>query len=382
MISKKHYKDTWFIVCEEDFRLHRMHDVDVTSSGSKRTFEETLDVRAKHIGFETHEKGKPLGADKLAAADDLWAGASIEFLLRTAKSHQSSASFTTEIRDMVKMGIYASRNDAADLLWYNWCPGGTREMVPVHGLMCIGLSVFGAQMLLEAMTTWTPRHFDLALLEWLEAKGNDAEAVEAGYVTPSVGHYATHLSNCEESIGIRNAEWDKTYIQEGTRGGKRWIAGFTKKGQGIDYKSDAPIPFDDPNLVWKTQKPPTEEHLAAVLREKLPLDPSSRILRELRQCLHAFKFRNLVETEEEAVGRQSINTFSPFAMSRLRAHTPSLRPGHSWFHLWFGIVASGSNAFSHRERKCLFIPRDAYVSPTSKIMVHVVWPVRKPSAHI
>ncbi len=301
MASGKHYKDTWFIVCEEDFRLERGHDIDIHDEGGQTlSREEILGNRELGMGFAAAPEGKTGGPDYLAHTDDPRAGATVEFLLRTARAKGKDTTCSQELRDMVKMGIFASRHGANDLLWYTWCPGKGRKAVPGHGSTCVGLSMFGARVILRAMSEWTPMHFDVALVNWMIEKQHDLEGVEVGFVSPSVGHFATHLSGCEKSVGIRHAVWDKPYIQEGTRRGKRYICDFNKKGEGLAYKSNDAIPLDDPQLIWKTLKPPaTMPNLAEFYYGLLPPGASERLRREVRQCLGAFKFRNLVEDEEE-----------------------------------------------------------------------------------
>lgn len=303
MASSKHYKDTWFIVCEEDFRLERGHDIDIHADDDvTMSREEILSTRESSIGFATAPQGQRAGPDYLAYSDDPRAGAAVQFLLRTARAKGKDTAFSQELRDMVKMGIFASRNGANDLLWYTWCPGKGRKAVPGHGSTCMGLSTFGARTILRAMSEWRPMHFDVGLVDWLIDKKNELEGMEAGFVTPSVGHFATHLSGCEKSLGIRHAEWDKPYIQEGTRRGHRYLAAFNKKGDGVQYLSDDAIRFDDPELVWKTLKPPSDiPDLAEHYYSLLPREPTERVRREIRQCLAAFRFRNLVEDEEEVV---------------------------------------------------------------------------------
>jgi hypothetical protein len=240
--------------------------------------------------------------DYVAHTDDPRPGANVDFLLSTARPKNTTATFTRELCDMVRMSIFAARNEAGDLLWYTWCPGKQRKSVPDHGLMCVGLSVFGARVLHADMTSWTPRHFDLALVDWLRNKENEKEGLEAGFVSKSVGHFATHVSGCEPGLGVRDAEWDKPYIQEGTRGGPRYICRFNKKGEGLQYLADGKaIPFDDPHLVWKTERPPDDVDLRAYYRSLLPPNASTRVQREVRSCLHSFKYRHLVEDEEEVL---------------------------------------------------------------------------------
>ena len=80
------------------------------------------------------------------------------------------------------------------------------------------------------------RHWDLALLAWLEVPANSAR-LPASYVYPCIGHYKGHVSGCEEGLGWRPPSWLSPWVQEGTRAGgtpladrQRWLMEFQAKG--------------------------------------------------------------------------------------------------------------------------------------------------------
>ena len=51
----------------------------------------------------------------------------------------------------------------------------------------------------------------------LQSPPEDWHWCQASFVYPSVGHYCEHLSGCQEGLGWRESEWNRSWIQDGTR---------------------------------------------------------------------------------------------------------------------------------------------------------------------
>ncbi len=113
----------------------------------------------------------------------------------------------------------------------------------------------------------TPTHFDVWLRNELIAASasgmpEDTPRRQASFLWPSVGHFATHRSDCEPSLGERQSDWGQSYMQSGTRKRTpeehhRWVCRFTEKGPPAWLRCVV-LPDELPALVFKTLRPPRE----------------------------------------------------------------------------------------------------------------------------
>ena len=107
---------------------------------------------------------------------------------------------------------------------------------------------------------------------------------QCSYVFPPIGNYVSHVSGCEQGLGVRPASWQHTWVQEGTRRDvsqegrrrgsvDRWLVAFkpgieqvrnreSLQGQATTVVALPEIPPED--WRWFTLRPPEE---ALVLSE-------------------------------------------------------------------------------------------------------------------
>ena len=165
---------------------------------------------------------------------------------------------TQELLDIVQMCTLAHRAGRGDLVWLSWEGSTGRKSHPSHGTTLVAISHLRAASML-AEFPFEFMHWDLALLSAL-LDGDRAAEWRASYTFPSVGHFQSHLSGCQEGLGVRESTWDKHWVQEGTRCFKpghreRWLMGFTKKNLDWRLHLQLPAPGIDNAFWWRTRRP-------------------------------------------------------------------------------------------------------------------------------
>ena len=161
---------------------------------------------------------------------------------------------SSELVDIIRLCTAAARVGRGDCVWLSWEPGG-RKSHPGHGTTAVAITARFASRFATHLESATPDHLDLILLRWLQDEG---DAVGACYVTPSLGSYCAHRSDCQPGLGERPSSFGGKHNQDGLRGKSfPWLAGFCHKG-GPLWLVQRPVDLDDPRLEWRTQRPPTE----------------------------------------------------------------------------------------------------------------------------
>ena len=284
----RHSDDTFFLICEEDFRLTR-NDAQampatmlaeakriVREAGqevvSNKPFSDELEdedilinpndiFRMREEDGATADDAQYTFADGSEMTDD-WKNSFGKFF--TKKVSRGVGEHVPEVlKDLVKISIAANRENVGHFIWYSWegsdRPGARSR--PMHGATMIGISTFGARKLLSLMSSGLlPKgHADLVLREYMENNGKD---FGASFLYPSVGHYQSHQSGCEKGLGWRQNDWQKGWIMEGTRKASgviathpmknehRYLVHFRRSGQP-EWIRQVTLPEpDDEELKW------------------------------------------------------------------------------------------------------------------------------------
>ena len=253
VLLDQHEDDTLFIIAEEDFRFREADDVEpqdvaeeVPTSSSAAAASSSAPPRvATRPNFTLH-------------ADEPRLPAREAFELRAGRPKSSIVGFRQDLLDLVRLGTHAAREDVGDFIWLSWCGAKKRRRSrPAHGSTLLMLTKDFADTLAPAMETWRPAHFDILLRDWLEEEAQ--AALTACYVYPAVGSYAVHESGCQPGLGVRTAEWGEPWVQEGTRGAKRWLGRFTRPGADQVWQGSWDArELDCPEFKWQTMRPPAE----------------------------------------------------------------------------------------------------------------------------
>ncbi len=127
------------------------------------------------------------------------------------------------------------------------------------------------------------KHLDVWLIAGLRAW--PSTELRHCYLWPPVGNYTTHVSGCEAGGGVRKADWDKQWCQEGTRPRK---PGEVLRQLGCCASGNATwlraVDLTDPDhaggLAWLTELPPsleqTDEKMWALLSARGWIDEDYR----------------------------------------------------------------------------------------------------------
>ena len=252
--AEKHEDDTLFLIAEEDFRLHPEHDVPVPVHVGTKSLSPVPEC-TEDPGASASSHNKPRASrPAIVGADEPPPSGEAAFSWRTGRAKSRDLVFAQELRDLVRICTLANRVNCGEFVWCSWVGCNKRRAKPSHGSTLVALTTDGARMLGLAMATWELGHFDVLLRDWLVAGG--PEAPRTCYVYPAVGHYAVHESGCEPGIGVRDSEWNKSWVQAGTRGSQeRWLVKVIDKGLEwvVALKwSD----MEDYAFTWKTMIPP------------------------------------------------------------------------------------------------------------------------------
>ncbi len=174
-----------------------------------------------------------------------------------------------EVLDMVLTANIASRKRAGDLIWYGWnaADAGQKAKQPHRisfGSQCIGFTKRSATLCLALMEKEKPMHFDLWLKWHLESQHGslDADTMEASYVVPPIGGFASHKSpNLKDEV--RAGLWSAHWAAEGSvrdldkhlqpRRLLRFHSGDRRHLEVVDILN---LREADMSLVWKTGLPP------------------------------------------------------------------------------------------------------------------------------
>ena len=257
---------------------------------------------------------------------------------------------TQELLDIVQMCTLAHRAGRGDLVWLSWEGSKQRKSHPCHGSTLLAISHLRAASML-AEFPFEFKHWDLALLSAL-LDGDRAAEWRASYTLPAVGHFQSHLSGCQEGLGVRESTSDRPWVQEGTRCFKpahreRWLMGFTKKNLDWVQHLQLPAPGLHNAFWWRTRRPAVDpgadvpstaassQGAPAGLRKKpaqsadphhVPLPRADVIVADasaltskrqrtaLRFNMNLYKWRHFVDTDEEAVLGQSHGISHSFAV--------------------------------------------------------------------
>ena len=246
----RHSGDTFFFICEEDFRLTK-NDSDAMPAQMVTEAARIYREHRQEVRAQRQELGWPL-PDELETSDEdifinprevFWmresrgpspADAQYTFADRTEMADEWTNSFGNfftkrisagvgecvpeALQDLVKISIAAAREEVGDFIWYSWEGSNRRggRTRPMHGASMIGITAEGARKLLDLMESGAlPKgHADLVLREYMETHGKEFGAC---FLYPSVGHFQSHISGCEAGLGWRQNDWKKGWIMEGTR---------------------------------------------------------------------------------------------------------------------------------------------------------------------
>jgi hypothetical protein len=131
-----------------------------------------------------------------------------------------------DLGDLVSIVTAAYRVQRGGLVWlcYNGSSGPSKKSKakekPEFGSTLIAVSAWTARVMkarFDELFAPGYGHFDLSLLHCLEQHEFARIDLQACYVWPSIGHYTTHKSGCQEGLGIRQSAWDAHFVQEGVR---------------------------------------------------------------------------------------------------------------------------------------------------------------------
>ena len=204
----------------------------------------------------------PLSAEPVATDSGL-EEVGLGFYKRTQKPRAGEFKHMShELSDIVRICTKAHRAKHGDLVWLTWDGGGGgnkgRVSHPAHASTLIGITVAGAHALRRCWEASMKRyHFDCALIEALKDEVF-RHNLHACFLYPSVGHYNTHHSSILHEE--RQASWNKTAVQEGTRPFKEGHA--QRALHELCAKGHAPalctvqLPEEEPeDLTWLTHRP-------------------------------------------------------------------------------------------------------------------------------
>ena len=295
MADERHAPDTLFLVAEEDFRLFSRHSAlqpavlqgvaeaayaaSSTAFVARPAFAEVLNEEAAappeltldELYYWRYQAAPHLIKDDVfgppAAGTNNWkalvGGLYAPTAKPTAAEIEQAGGVSEYLIDLVKMVTAAHRQGLGDLVWLSYDAfktKGFRSRV-CHAATLIAVSAAGAKKLVDIVADpgvfGANQHFDVLLLKYLEKHGN---TFGASYVYPCVGHYQAHLSQSSDHEGWRDSAWEQNWVQEGTKashayGGRtRWLMGWTKRGDGLDWKVELFLPErGDVDLRWFTR---------------------------------------------------------------------------------------------------------------------------------
>ena len=383
--DERHTPDTLFIVAEEDWRIYEaeaalgpeelarhINEFDWMAMDLE---EEAPALDAQDLYARRCERYPLQGREKAGETVQPSGGtiyeAGVGFYSRRCKEKgQDVPPPTNELVDIVKICTAAHRRKCGGLVWLCYESAKnkkdkTRRVSPRNGLMAIAITAEHARRMQGDFSKFRFCHFDIALRELLEFDEQARATWECSYVFPPIGNYISHVSGCEEGLGVRTASWSYRWVQEGTRvdvspegrehgSVHRWLvpfkAGIEKlrntEQLGAQAKQVLVLPEGpaDDDLRWFTLKPPEEarpccacepsvsvqtdivrpfflsvllltcEAWKALTMLQHPAQPaeertqSKRHKRALRGHKTMYKLRNFVDTKAEAVG--SMKEFS------------------------------------------------------------------------
>ena len=257
MADPRHADDTLFIVCEEDFRLYERDQpsqADLLWADAEPLLRQSQGSASSSSGWK-REEAPPEALYKEAIrtswqARNAASAATMrrdtvspspcdpplqKWPTRTQKPKMEDFENPSEhLKDIIRLCTAAHRAGRGSVVWLTWDgdTGKKAEIQPSHGSMMIGVSWLGANWLKDNWAQVWLGHFDLSL-KWVCE--NMSEDLQASFVFPSVGHYASHGSGI--LLAERRAVWKEWWVQEGVRvppggpGRHRQIWGW-KQGQG------------------------------------------------------------------------------------------------------------------------------------------------------
>ena len=266
-------------MAEEDFRLTREHAALTPEQVAGRLaqqpagFQEMPGEATISLDelYQRRTSLAPLQGDAAAGATcesafpDAEAAAMLGFYRRRRKpSAAELQNVSQELHDLVKICTYAHRQRAGGLVWLSWCGGAggkSRKTAPCHGSTLLAISAWFARQLLLNFDKFEFMHFDIALRSVLQNPPADWTWCQASFVYPSIGHYCEHVSGCQEGLGWRASEWDRSWCQGGTRTDPNDPSHAHRTLHKLCAKGAPPLlgtiilpeqPFEDEDLRWFT----------------------------------------------------------------------------------------------------------------------------------
>ena len=224
------------------------------------------------------------------------------------------------VADLLRMATFMHRDNMGDIFWFGWCSeaSGAAPTWPCqasHGLM---VTKSGASAIALAMEAGVVErgHIDLKLMQWLRKEGV-ATAAKAGYITPSVGAFYAHPSECDpkhfgKDKGGRPHGWGRkssctgTRVAEDSKRREKWAVQWLGTGKGNRERTWIAMPKDDvlhsEDYRWLSFK--EDEPTAASTTTAPPSTPppplTQRAKRVQRQWTQRMQMRTFVSSQEEA----------------------------------------------------------------------------------
>lgn len=284
MSDKRHIPDTCFIVMEEDWRLFEADARVDTAEVGQRTFSAIFGQQTQ--GLRTHlseSEGVSLDElynkrlDEASAADVPSASASSStafsrvpsagvtgnmsearlYLGRPAKP-KGAVEISPHLRDIARMLTFAHRRALGGLVWLSWegAQQSGNRIKPRHALTCIAMTHIASEALLMNFDENFPDgHFDVKLINALNANDDLRDRVKPSYIYPAIGNYQAHQSGCEKNL-FRQSAWKNSWVKEGTDFQNRYLCVFGEKGNACFH---CELPKNSPDLCWKTCRPPATD---------------------------------------------------------------------------------------------------------------------------
>ena len=284
MTDPRHADDTLFLVCEEDFRLFARDQpsqadllwaeaeagplsqspgTGASSSGRRRDEEppESIYKEALRSSWEARHAAAAESRRRDTVSPSPCEPPLQQWHTRTRKPLKEDFENPSEyLKDIIRLCTAAHRLERGHVVWLTWDgdTGKNAEVKPSHGSMLLAVSWLGACWLKENWAQVWLGHFDLSL-KWVCE--NMSEDLQASFIFPSVGHYASHGSGI--LLAERIAVWKEWWVQEGVRvppegpGTHRqiwgWKDGAKKKEKKTEcLENDVDLAALDKVLDWKT----------------------------------------------------------------------------------------------------------------------------------
>ena len=222
--DRRHAPDTLFIVAEEDWRLYRAEAEITADQRAERmmqwryphTYDPVYSARELYLArcAETPLQGEEQAGKEESIDNAAWEPVGVRMYRRRHRPYAEQVQEPSEeLQDIVKLCTVAHRHARGGFVWLCYeCEKSKsnkqRRRAPRNGFMAVAITAECARSWLsEFNLKFKLKHWDVAVRDVLE---NDKEAAVrwgCSFCFPPIGNYVSHVSGCEEGLGVRDSSW-------------------------------------------------------------------------------------------------------------------------------------------------------------------------------